>query len=159
MFSYPFVDTQQTPAPDTSAEVSFTSNPPIDGQGEFPLGPQEPEVDTSALDISNYSFYVGETRQVNYDSPIAYNGSDEHTVSNDMYVDVEVMVNCPGKTVKLTKRIKFCKQSLAKEASCKDAILNSMATVVEDKQVPETKSQTQRMLELAGINHPKNYVL
>ncbi len=156
MFSYPFVDTQQTPEP---TEVSFTSNPPIDGQSEFPLGPQEPEVDTSALDISNYSFYVGETRQVNYDSPVAYDGSDEHTVSNDMYVDVEVMVNCPGKTVKITKRIKFCKQSLAKEANCKDAMLNSVATHVESLAAPETKSQTQRMLELAGINHPKNYVL
>jgi len=159
MFNYPFVDTTQQISLPTDNEVSFTSNAPIDGS-EFPLGPQEAPEQT-AIDISKYFFYVGEARQTNYDVPVANNSGSicNQEVSNDIYVDIDIMVSCPNKTVKLTKRIKLCKQSLAREAECKDAILNSMATVVEGQKEAGVKSQTQRMLELAGINHPKNYVL
>lgn len=171
--TYPYVDVSPLSTPSTttsSDEVSFTSNP-VDGEqtppnDNFPLGPQQTDT-SSSIDISSYYFYVGEARQTNYDVPktpsygYEYDPSQQEApvVDNDMYVDIDVMVNAPGNNTRLTKRIKFCKQSLAQEALAKNAMLNSVATCVENKQAPQVKSSTQRMLELAGINHPKNYVL
>lgn len=122
---------------------------------EQPIAMQEP-VPQEQKDISNYYFYVGEVRQVNYD---VHTTSTEQQPNTDLFVDVDIMVNCPGKYVKLTKRIKLCKQMLAQEADCKDALLNTTATFVEQKEEPvNKKSSTQRMIELAGIRHPKNFV-
>jgi hypothetical protein len=128
------------------------------------IGPAS--VEPEPIDISQYYFYVGEARQTNYDVPTsAYEpgslspGTEQEKINNDLYVDIEIMVNAPGKNSKLTKRIKLCKQSLAREAMCKDALLNMTATYVESKEeTSPKKSSTQRMIELAGIRHPKNFV-
>lgn len=90
-------------------------------------------------------FYVKDTIAVN-DSP-----TDEY-----LYVDITLQVSNDGKFGAVTKRLKFAKASLMGEMKATDEIKSIRATVVESKQ-PE-KSATQRMLELSGIKHPKNFV-
>jgi len=145
--------TGQYPAPEVEPAVSYEQPAPV-------------EIETPVeIDLSKYYFSVVGATQTSYGNIHAVDGAGNPNpnpaVDNDFFVDIEMYVGCPEKNVKLVKRVKFCKQSLAQQALDKDAYLSSQATFVESKQeeeVPAKRSQTQRMLELAGISHPKNYV-
>ena len=76
-----------------------------------------------------------------------------------LFIDIEILVGNDSAFGKITKRIKLCKKSLINEVAFKDGFMTATATYVEQLQEQKTgRSPTQRMLELAGISHPKNFV-
>jgi hypothetical protein len=113
---------------------------------EIQQNPQSP-----SIDLSQYSFWI----------PVeglksTYNDAN----CPEFCVDITISLSTPDhKTIPITKRVKFCKESLIREALCKDGFMDASATFVESvEEKTENKHSTQRMLELAGINHPQNYV-
>lgn len=108
------------------------------------------------VDLSKYSFYVNGVTQPHYE--IYGDGDQSNRVDEDyLYLDIELNVGCPGKTVKITKRIKLCKKSLVNSALMKDGIMSATAQFIESQQ-DKGRRPDQRILELAGISHPKNFV-
>lgn len=128
-----------------SAEPLATANEPT-----AEPTPEIPVAQPAANTLEMYSFYV---------DPDSLRMPSYAQYDPDLYLDITVKISGPmGKTYNVTKRVKFCKNSLLAQAECSDAQLNAAATFVESVESTESKHKTQRMLELAGINHPKNYV-
>lgn len=130
------------------AEPASLSYPPIENPVIDPSSP----VKYTGTDISKYYFSVEGARPIYDYTPYG----DTTSTSNDFFVDIQIRVGCPTKDVLITKRIKMCKSSLATEAEAKDGELRSTATFVESKE--SNKLLNQRMLELAGVSHSKNFV-
>lgn len=142
-----------TSSPPTYSDTTAPSYAPANEPTVEPAAIQAPEVPVyPECDIPNYDFYIPANnipQVVNFDIH-----------GDELYVDICIAVN--SHLYKLDgyvkKRLKFCKKSLIQQASFRDQIANTTATFVEEKKPAEPDNTTQRMLELAGINHPKNYV-
>lgn len=116
---------------------------------EQPAPEQTPE-------FSHYSFYVDPAgvKMGNYDQ-------QSPEVCVDITFNISDNSGSSYKTCTVTKRLKFCKQALLNGAAFVDGYLDGSATVVEHKETidqDKISQTTQRMLEMAGINHPGNYV-
>ena len=133
------------------------ANTPVEATPIAAELPAEPAAEVNppvGIDLQQYSFYV---------DPDSLKMPSYNQMDNDFLLDVTVKISGPlAKTMCVTKRIKFCKETLLKEAAFKDGYMTATATYVESVQEAQEstdgKHSTQRMLELAGINHPKNYV-
>jgi len=112
----------------------------------------EPEEEKAYEPIPNYYFSIGECY---INNPITDNSTD------DLFVTFEICVSKSTGKTKLSKKVKFSKAALINQADAKEDFLMNTAAIAESKEEvkePTSKSAHQRMLELAGVDHPLNYV-
>lgn len=120
---------------------------PVEPTATVEPAPEQPA--QQPVDLSHYSFYVEKAQVVN---------DYTNQQGTDLFVDIDIIVTCPDGSARVSKRIKMCKEHLAREAVMKDTITKATATYVESKQEKGPSPLTQRLIELSGINHPLNYV-
>jgi hypothetical protein len=121
--------------------------------------PQEPDI------VPYETAEVPNTYQAPEEAPVYVCVKDSTVVDNYgeneyVYIDICLTVSCGSSSDNVVKRLKFNRNQLAQDARECSQYKNDNATVVESEVNPYDlkKIATQRMLELAGISHHRNFV-
>ena len=129
-------DTSSLPVEVPPPEETSVSYPPEEVPCEEP-----PNYSTSS-----YTYYSASNARV----------ADNDTNPQTLIVDFDVTVSTGGRVLTISKRVKLCKETLLAQAIQQDNALTTNAPYVESNN--ELSAGGQRMLELAGVKHPKNFL-